>query len=368
MRATPQTLATPARRSSDWRPARQSLAYGGSDYQSLDRSRRSAWPGSGHARTPPPGAADAHQAHHAASSATSAGWPTGPARRSPTRRRSPQASAEIDRLKHARPQQPDRGPDRAQADRRRRSPPARADAARVREHEISGHGSSATWAHNRHHEPEPHANPPGARRTAPSVGKRTELARYTVAEGERVAVRPARRRRGPRHRPPRGRPGGRAYLVERDLSTTATAPSTRSSPTTSPRPQSSERPRWPAAPGELPGGDRMNWQEPDDERSNEPSADFDDLGSRRWPLDWHSLYPRERWIWFEQLWTDVCMLRERYRLPVRSGLVGAPAPGRGARRTSGLGPPVRLRRLGRPARQTRAALRHRARRHAPTRR
>ena len=63
----------------------------------------------------------------------------------------------------------------------------------------------------------------------------------------------------------------------------------------------------------------MNWQEPDDERSNEPGADFDDLGSRRWPLDWHSLYPRERWIWFEQLWTDVCMLRERYRLPVRSG-------------------------------------------------
>lgn len=30
-------------------------------------------------------------------------------------------------------------------------------------------------------------------------------------------------------------------------------------------------------------------------------------------------YPRERWIWFEQLWTDVCMLHDRYRLPVRSG-------------------------------------------------
>ena len=62
----------------------------------------------------------------------------------------------------------------------------------------------------------------------------------------------------------------------------------------------------------------MNWQKPDDERSNE-GADFDELGPRRWPLDWHSLYPRERWIWFEQLWADVCMLRERYRLPVRSG-------------------------------------------------
>ena len=63
----------------------------------------------------------------------------------------------------------------------------------------------------------------------------------------------------------------------------------------------------------------MTWQEPDDERPNEPDANLDDLGSRRWPLDWHSLYPRECWICFEQLWTDVCMLRERYRLPVRSG-------------------------------------------------
>jgi hypothetical protein len=24
-------------------------------------------------------------------------------------------------------------------------------------------------------------------------------------------------------------------------------------------------------------------------------------------------------MWFEQLWTDVCTLRERYRLPIRSG-------------------------------------------------
>jgi len=31
------------------------------------------------------------------------------------------------------------------------------------------------------------------------------------------------------------------------------------------------------------------------------------------------LYPRERWLWFEQLWSDVCMLRGRYRLAVRSG-------------------------------------------------
>jgi len=41
--------------------------------------------------------------------------------------------------------------------------------------------------------------------------------------------------------------------------------------------------------------------------------------STRWPLDWRGLYPRERWLWFEQLWLDVCSLRERYALAVRSG-------------------------------------------------
>jgi hypothetical protein len=49
-----------------------------------------------------------------------------------------------------------------------------------------------------------------------------------------------------------------------------------------------------------------------------PDQDIDpDAG--RWPLTWHELYPRERWLWFEQLWADVCLLRERYRLMVRSG-------------------------------------------------
>jgi len=42
-------------------------------------------------------------------------------------------------------------------------------------------------------------------------------------------------------------------------------------------------------------------------------------GSARWPMSWHGLYPRERWLWFEQLWSDVCMLRGRYPLPLRSG-------------------------------------------------
>jgi hypothetical protein len=30
-------------------------------------------------------------------------------------------------------------------------------------------------------------------------------------------------------------------------------------------------------------------------------------------------YPRERWLWFEQLWSDACALQKRYRLPLRSG-------------------------------------------------
>lgn len=62
----------------------------------------------------------------------------------------------------------------------------------------------------------------------------------------------------------------------------------------------------------------MSWSEPEDGRW-EDRDDWEDPGARRWPLDWRGLYPRERWMWFEQLWTDACMLRERYRLPLRSG-------------------------------------------------
>lgn len=92
------------------------------------------------------------------------------------------------------------------------------DAARVRKDEISGHGSSATWAHNRRQEPEPTSDRPAPKRITPVVGKRTELARYTVTEGERILY-------GQRvdgvvrvtDRPARA--GGRAYLVERGLQT-----------------------------------------------------------------------------------------------------------------------------------------------------
>jgi hypothetical protein len=63
----------------------------------------------------------------------------------------------------------------------------------------------------------------------------------------------------------------------------------------------------------------MSRPEPGDGCWDEPGDDFDDAESRRWPLHWRSLYPRERWMWFQQLWSDVCMLRERYRLAVRAG-------------------------------------------------
>jgi hypothetical protein len=63
----------------------------------------------------------------------------------------------------------------------------------------------------------------------------------------------------------------------------------------------------------------MTRLEPDDGRWEGSGDDFDDVEARSWPLNWRSLYPRERWMWFEQLWSDVCMLRERYRLALRSG-------------------------------------------------
>lgn len=44
-----------------------------------------------------------------------------------------------------------------------------------------------------------------------------------------------------------------------------------------------------------------------------------DEGTGRWPLTWRGLPPGDRWLWFERLWEDVCTLRLRYRLAVRSG-------------------------------------------------
>src|SRR5436305_919011 len=59
----------------------------------------------------------------------------------------------------------------------------------------------------------------------------------------------------------------------------------------------------------------MSWLEPDDGRWDEPDeGDWSAPDGHRWPLDWRGLYPRERWMWFERLWSDVCALRDRYRL------------------------------------------------------
>jgi hypothetical protein len=63
----------------------------------------------------------------------------------------------------------------------------------------------------------------------------------------------------------------------------------------------------------------VSWREPDDGGWGDFDGGGEDTERPRWPLDWRGLYPREQWLWFEQLWTDACSLRERYRLPVRSG-------------------------------------------------
>jgi hypothetical protein len=38
------------------------------------------------------------------------------------------------------------------------------------------------------------------------------------------------------------------------------------------------------------------------------------LAEQRWPMAPNRLLPRERWIWWEQLWSDVIALGRRYRL------------------------------------------------------
>jgi hypothetical protein len=64
----------------------------------------------------------------------------------------------------------------------------------------------------------------------------------------------------------------------------------------------------------------VTWpDEPGEGRWDDVDGDPDELDGRRWPLHWAGLYPRERWQWFERLWTDALMLRERYRLSLRAG-------------------------------------------------
>ncbi|HEY8625655.1 MAG TPA: hypothetical protein VIL82_06590 [Solirubrobacteraceae bacterium] len=63
----------------------------------------------------------------------------------------------------------------------------------------------------------------------------------------------------------------------------------------------------------------MTWPDPGESGERPGDDGWEDTDGVRWPLSWQSLYPRERWQWFEQLWADVCALRERYRLAIRSG-------------------------------------------------
>ncbi len=63
----------------------------------------------------------------------------------------------------------------------------------------------------------------------------------------------------------------------------------------------------------------MSWHPSDEDGWEEPDGQPFVPESGRWPLDPRGLYPRERWLWYEQLWTDACMLRERYRLGLRAG-------------------------------------------------
>ena len=130
-----------------------------------------------------------------------------------------EAGREIDRLKAVRPEsRAERRIERKEiADQLATGPE---DSARVREDEISGRGSSATWAHNAQREPQPTSDRPAPKRSTPIVGTLTELARYTVAEGERIVygqrvdgvVRVTDRPATPGRR-------RRSYLVERGLQT-----------------------------------------------------------------------------------------------------------------------------------------------------
>lgn len=63
----------------------------------------------------------------------------------------------------------------------------------------------------------------------------------------------------------------------------------------------------------------MSWLDGDGGDLDDFGGEYAQPAQQRWPLTWHDLFARERWLWFEQLWNDVCALHDRYHLPVRSG-------------------------------------------------
>ena len=48
-------------------------------------------------------------------------------------------------------------------------------------------------------------------------------------------------------------------------------------------------------------------------------GDIDEIErDERPPMTWHGLPAGQRWSWFDRLWSEVCVLRDRYRLAIRS--------------------------------------------------
>ncbi len=68
-----------------------------------------------------------------------------------------------------------------------------------------------------------------------------------------------------------------------------------------------------------PPDDPGPWDEDDDLGGNSGEEGERREDATRWPMTWRGLYPRERWLWFQSLWNEVCALRERYHLAIRSG-------------------------------------------------
>jgi hypothetical protein len=132
-----------------------------------------------------------------------------------------QARAEINRLTHTKPSsRTERSVERKLiADQIAAGP---IDAARVRDDEIHGHGSTATWTQN--HERQPSTPPRRDTRSKatprrPIVGERTELGAYTIDGKRRLII--GQRIDGVVRVCDYPEGQGRAYLIERALTNKA---------------------------------------------------------------------------------------------------------------------------------------------------
>ncbi len=70
----------------------------------------------------------------------------------------------------------------------------------------------------------------------------------------------------------------------------------------------------------------MSWFETDEPGDGaEGNGRGREPGIRRWPLHWVGLYPRERWLWFEQ--SGATRARSRSDIACRCEQAGGPRPG-----------------------------------------